>query len=755
MLPFAFSIFAGAFLLFSVQPIIAKYILPWFGGGPGVWTTCLLFFQTALLAGYAYAHFSSTRLSRRGQIWLHGTLLVLALLALPIIPGGQWKPTGAQEPIWRILVLLTASIGLPYFVLSATGPLLQQWFSVAQPSRSPYRLYALSNLGSLLALASYPFVIEPDLSRTAQARDWSWGLGAYAAGCAWCAWRVWAARPAAPPAITTDSAGEARTSPLDRLLWFALPAIASILLLATTNKLCQDIAAVPFLWILPLALYLVSFILCFDHPRWYSRGFFSALFALGALTDVHLLVAGHSARLSQQVAGYCVTLFAGCMLCHGEVFRLRPSPVRLTSFYLHLAAGGAAGAFVVAVVAPLVFDRYLELQLGLWLLSCFVGVVGFRQRSTALAFGTGLGGFLATLVIPLLQTIARRGEAEPPSYESQLVALYRDHWPVIVFLVLAFAIGTVDRRGWVREWRLRVGNFLLLFSVALGVLLVAQIRQETGTALTTARDFYGVLKVIERNRDDPQTHYYALVHGVTSHGLQFANPPQSTWPTTYYTETSGVGLTLAFFHADPRHPPRRIGLIGLGAGTVASYGDPGDTVRIYEIDPQVRRLAQTRFTYVRQSPAQVVIVLGDARLSLERELREQPPQHFDVLAIDAFTSDAIPVHLLTSEAFATYLAHLAPGGVIAVHTSNRYLDLQPVVEAAARHFGLHSVVVSDEPPASKWWAFRSTWILLTRNEAFLASRAIEAANAAYVPSRHQSALWTDDHASIYPILKLR
>jgi spermidine synthase len=752
MLPFALSIFAGAFLLFAVQPVIGKFILPWFGGGPGVWTTCLLFFQSALLGGYAYAHWSGTRLTPRRQVWVHLLLLVAAIATLPIIPGARWQPTGGAEPIGRILLVLAVSVGLPYFVLSATGPLLQHWFSQTEPGRSPYRLYALSNLGSLLALLGYPFLFEPRLSRAAQAGAWSVGLVGFALACSWCALRRW--RQAAAPAVTVRPPPASGPRALDRLLWFALAATASILLLATTNKLCQDIAAVPFLWILPLALYLVSFILCFDHPRWYSRPLFSALFALGALVDVYLLFAGHNARLSQQIAGYSLTLFAACMLCHGEIFALRPAPAQLTSFYLHVAAGGAAGAAVVALLAPLVFDRYLELQLGLWLLSYFLAVVAFRQRSLALGFGLAGGAFAATFVLPLLQRFSG-GAADRPSYDAALVGFYREHWSLILFLALAFALGAVDRRGLIREWRLRFGNFLLLFCLGLGILLVVQVRRATGEAVATSRDFYGVLKVLEHNPADPDTHYFTLVHGVTSHGLQFANPPKSAWPTTYYTESSGVGLALDYFLRDPRHPARRIGLVGLGTGTVAAYGGPQDTVRIYEIDPQVRRLAETRFSYVTHAPAHVAIVLGDARLSLEQERRTGPGQNFDVLALDAFSSDAIPIHLLTREAFATYVAHLSPDGVIAVHTSNRYLDLQPVVEALARAFGLQSVVVSDDPPAKRWWAFRSTWILLTRNQAFLDTPPLQQARADYTPPRHSSGLWTDDHASIFSVLKLR
>jgi hypothetical protein len=753
MLPFAFSIFAGAFLLFAVQPLVGKYILPWFGGGPGVWTTCLLFFQTALLGGYFYAHLLTTRLKPRRQVITHLVLLAFALALLPIVPGAEWKPQSDDNPTWRILLLLSVSVGLPYFVLSATGPLMQQWFGQTQPGRSPYRLYALSNAGSLLALLCYPFWFERAFSRQTQGTLWSIGLVVFAAGCVWSAWQVWRRAPDTVANETAAAAAKPRATPLDRLLWFGLAGVASVLLLATTNKLCQDLAVIPFLWVLPLCLYLLSFILCFDHSRWYSRGFFTALFVLGALVDLHLLFAGHNARLLQQVIGYSVTLFAGCMLCHGELYRLRPATTQLTSFYLSIATGGAAGAFLVAVVAPLTFDRHLELQIGLWLLSYLIGVLAFRHRSRTFAVGCAAGALLTLFVVPALKATEKRDEASWAVFGEQLLSLYREHWAFVLLGMIAFALGFFGIRGRIREWRVQSGGFVMLVCVGLGILMLVQIRRDTADTISTTRNFYGVLKVFEHNADDPAMHYRTLVHGVTSHGLQFVVPPQSSWTTTYYTETSGVGLALAHLNRDPRRLPRHIGLVGLGTGTVAMYGHPGDSVRIYEIDPQVERLARTYFSYLEKTPAAVTVALGDARLTMERELARGERQQFDVLALDAFSSDSIPVHLLTAEAFEVYRQHLKPNGVIAVHTSNRYLDLEPVILNAARHLGLDAVVISDEPPDKKWWMFRSTWILVTGNRSLLASEAVQAKAEAHVPSHRQVPLWTDDHTSVYEILK--
>ncbi|PWU19237.1 MAG: ferrichrome ABC transporter permease, partial [Verrucomicrobia bacterium] len=400
---YALTIFLGAFLLFQVQPLIGKFILPWFGGGPGVWTTCMLFFQVLLLGGYAYAHFSTHRLKPRGRTILHAVLLLAALALLPITPGDAWKPDPDTNPTLRILLLLTACLGLPYLVLSTTGPLVQQWFAQAYPDKSPYRLYALSNLGSLLALLSYPFFFETHFTRRAQAAWWGWGLVAYVICCGLCMWQSKVQSPSSKVqspksevqspksearspksevsnaglgAQTSGSDGHPASDPLthspahsltDSLLWLALPACASVLLLATTNKLCQDVAVVPFLWVLPLALYLLSFIICFDNPRWYAPLPYglALIAALGGVAWA--LCKGVDLALWKQIAAYSGGLFVCCMVCHGELYRLRPDPSRLTSFYLMIAAGGALGGFFVAVLAPLLLSDYYELHYGLLL----------------------------------------------------------------------------------------------------------------------------------------------------------------------------------------------------------------------------------------------------------------------------------------------------------------------------------------------------------------------------------------------------
>jgi SAM-dependent methyltransferase len=685
---FALTIFAGAFLLFQVQPLIAKFILPWFGGGPGVWTTCMLFFQVFLLGGYAYAHLTSRFFSPRVQAGLHWILLAAALVLLPIQPAAHWKPSPGGDPTGHILLLLTVCLGLPYFALSATGPLLQAWFSRLQPGAAPYRLYALSNIGSLLALLSYPFVFEPILTRRAQAILWSCSFGVFALLCGGCAWRLWRSNPA--PAFRSDKNGRTGNSLASapppalptQVLWFALPACGSVLLLATTNKLCLDVAAIPFLWILPLSLYLLTFILCFDRPAWYVRKTFTLLLIPFLGLACYALFQGSRLPLLGQIIIYCGTMFICCMVCHGEVCRLQPPPRFLTSFYLLIAAGGAAGGIWVAAVAPRIFNSYAELNWGFVSLAALLLILHAREKTT-----------------------------------WRVAARPRPLWPALLtgMLVLAAA-------------------------------LFVQSLRAAQHAIFTSRNFYGVLRVFDLLPGNPR-HAFKLNHGDIVHGLQFTDPVLATTPTTYYDESSGVGLALDNF---PRQANRRVGLVGLGTGTLAAYGRRGDTFRFYEINPEVVRLAGTDFNFLMTSRARVEVVPGDARLSLENE----SPQQFDLLVLDAFSSDAIPVHLLTQEAFTDYFRHLKPDGVIAVHISNRHLDLLPVVAGAAKHFQLLMIEINRKEDPASWWVYPSNWVLLSRNHDFMYSPAIMS-KASMMPDQAaaNSILWTDDYASLFPIVR--
>ncbi len=693
---FGLAIFLGAFLLFQVQPLIAKYILPWFGGSPAVWTTCMLFFQALLLGGYAYAHLSGRYLGSRAQVIVHGVLLVAALALLPIAPSQALKPGPAGNPTLQVLLLLAASVGLPYLALSATSPLLQLWFGRANPGVSPYRLYALSNLGSLLALLTYPFVFEPILSRRGQALAWSAGLVAFVAACAACGLAVWkrarlaSTEPAAPPRPADPKSQKAARDQetasrkvVTRLLWIVLPACASSLLLAATNTICLDVAVVPFLWILPLAAYLVSFIVCFDHPRWYRREVFVPAAAAGLGLAYWVISQRLHMAIGRQVAGLVLVLFVCCMVCHGEVYRLRPDPRKLTGFYLAIALGGVLGGGFVALVAPLVFSSYQELNYSL--MAC-----------VALAF-----------LAPA---------ADPTSW---LGSLRKRRVAAIAAAAALVVVGSVAfyRLG---RWE----------------------NDRRGRVVSATRNFYGVLTVYEAMDTRMQEMILKLDNNGIRHGTEFTSESLRRAATTYYGPKSGIGVLM---QAERTKPRRRIGVVGLGVGTLAAYGSKGDYFRFYELNPEVARIAREDFRFLADSPARTDIVLGDARLSMERE----EDQAFDILVLDAFSGDAIPVHLLTREAFATWRRHLAPGGVIAVHSTNLSLDLGPVVERVAREAGLHTAYIGSNDDSPGCWP--SDWILATTDAGLLARPEIRAATSSL--GTRNVRLWTDDYTSLFPLLK--
>jgi hypothetical protein len=668
---FAGTIFTSAFLLFLVQPLIAKQILPWFGGSAAVWSICMVFFQAVLLAGYAYSDWVTRHLRVRMQAALHVGLLLASLAFLPLVVAARWKPTGAEDPTWLILGLLLATIGLPYFLLSTTGPLVQSWVARTPWSARVYRYFSLSNLASLLSLLSYPVLIEPRSSLLQQAQGWSWGYGLFAVLCAGTTLLVayrWPGVPERPgQALAADEAKPPRWP--DVLLWLSLPALASWLLLAVTNHISQNIAAVPFLWILPLSLYLFTFVLCFESDRWYRRGVFLPL-AAGVLV---LCAFGLQHHIGSDVRTglpiYVGGLFVLCMFLHGETARLRPAPRYLTRFYLMLSLGGAVGGALVGLVAPHVLPAYYELGIGLAL--------------TALV-----------------------------------------------------AVAVLRHRTW-----LRVSGVALAACCA--YFLVVQIRSDTDNSRHLMRNFYGALITFDIRRTDPASYVRLLSHGSIKHGEQFLDPLRRREPTTYYGATSGIGRAMAAAPAGPR----RVGLIGLGAGTLASYGRAGDAYRIYEINPQVFELADSEFTFLRDSAAHIERVLGDARLALERE----PPQGFDLLAVDAFSGDAVPVHLLTAEAMDVYVRHMKPDGIVAFHVSNRYLELAPVVAQTAQLKGLSAVLVSDDAKDSKW--LNSTdWVLVAREPGVLARGALRgAASPIVLPA--SSRPWTDDFNNLLGALR--
>jgi hypothetical protein len=753
--------FLGAFLLFQVEPMLVKYLLPWFGGSSAVWTTSLLFFQLVLLGGYTYSHIVGTRLRPRNQARSHIFIILISLLLMgttallwrsPITPGAGWKPVDSDSPVLHLLALLTISIGLPYFVLATTAPLLQSWFARSYGGASAYRLYSLSNLGSLLALISYPLVVEPRLTVRSQALIWSALYAVFGAGIVFCAARLfWAAEKQeavkTASAVIDDHAGMIPTRAI-RLLWILLAACASLMLLATTSQLTQDVAPIPFLWILPLSLYLLSFIICFNNEGWYDRRIFHSALG-GTIVLGTIVLCNPYSGIVRQIVVFSALLFCVCMVCHGELVRLKPDARHLTAFYLMVSIGGALGGLFAAIVAPHIFSGYWEFQLSIWGSALLLLVVLMRDRYSWIhqrVPALSLMIFAAAILIPWI------AGAVPEA----IVRIYSVAAIATLGLMAAVAFRKSET-GIFRKPGSLVQFAIVIGLLALGKILLATVRKSVDGSLRTSRNFYGTLAVFERETSSPQWHYYAMRNGRIVHGRQYPEADKRRQPTAYYGPGSGIGLLMLH---DPRRTgtpspanPYRIGVVGLGAGTIAAYGRSGDYIRYYEINPDDIRTAtdpKGYFTFIGDSPARVEIIPGDGRLSMERELREGNPQQFDVLTIDAFSGDAVPVHLLTKEAIAIYLLELKPDGVIAFHITNGYLDLRPVLLELARHFNLRSAWIHNV--ATSRMVASSDWVLLSRNDRVFAQTDI-AAHLRSLDSGREVRLWTDDYSNLFQILK--
>lgn len=764
---FGLTIFLSAFLLFWVQLLLGKYILPWFGGTPAVWTTCMLFFQVLLLGGYIYAHFlSSGRLDARTQGYLHcvflfGSLLLLTCGALawnsPLTPGSTWTPHGAGHPVWHIIVLLSISVGFPYFVLSSTGPLLQAWYRGVYGGGSTYRLYALSNLGSFLALLFYPILLEPGLTLKSQAWLWSLMFLVFVLGCAYCAFRRAGSRVpevqrAAYNAEREVSApGGAEILPPSRwnyLLWVSLSACASIMFLATTTQICQDVGVVPLLWILPLGLYLLTFVICFEHERSYSRGWFHPLFALAIFGSCFVLSNGATGSLFAQIAIYAFVLLTICMVCNGELVRSKPHSRYLTSFYLTVATGGALGGVFVALVAPNIFRGFWEYQVGLWMSALLLVLILVRDKQSWL-YRSRIGSpvVVGAVAVLLPESIAfATGEANTStSYISAMVALF------LIVYMLANRNQTGPSKAREQAAPLFCWATLLVLGGVLSITALAQVRN----AVALSRNFYGVIAVRQQDMEDPQRAVYSLTHGRILHGFQLRAQPERRTPTAYYAPASGVGVAILRSASESAlgRIHLRIGVVGLGIGTIAAYGHSGDTIRFYEINPEVIRIAGDRkyFTFLSDCPANVEVIPGDARLSMERELERNEHQNFDVLVIDAFSGDSIPIHLLTQEAFGIYLRQLKkPSGILAIHITNTYLDLRPVVFGAAKHFGLKTVWVHSVGDGRA--AKDADWMLLSLDNKILGSDVTANVLGEQIPHFRVIRPWTDDYSNLFQIL---
>jgi MFS family permease len=696
MIPYSITIFLSAFLLFLIQPILSKALLPWFGGGPSVWSSAMVFFQVALTGGYAYSNWLVMKKSRKAQTTLHLILIALSVLLLagfwiiwssPLMPAAVWKPLTVTQPFFQILLLLAVGAGLPFFLLSSTSPLLQAWSLRLNPRGAPYWLYSLSNAGSMLGLLLYPILIEPLFSRAWQERIWSGGYLLVAILVVIIAIRAQKSPPVDSAEIR-ESQNQVKVKPeeMKPVPWLLLSALGSLLLLAVTNTLTQEVAATPFLWVLPMTIYLLTFVLTFSSKAWYQRGIFTTLLLFGTAVWI-LNTFMPSLNYILEIAIYCFLLFCGAMICHGELYALRPSPAALTRFYLMVSLGGALGGFFVSYLAPLVFRGYWELYLGIAFLWILLAILSIK---------------------------------DPDSQSG--INLHR-------------AINTI---------------IAVLVSIHLGLLIFFSVTENQ----FIRRNFFGVVQVRHVDTGIPEQEANVLVDGETMHGLQLMDPAVRGVPTSYYSEGSGIGLAI-------RNHPRygsglRVGVLGLGTGTLAAYGQAGDTYRFYEINPSVVDLAEgqgTYFSFLQDSPAEIEIIPGDARISLEKEAGAGSRNEYDILVLDTFSSDAIPVHLVTREAFAIYLLNLAPDGLIAVHVTNVRLDLRPVFWQLAQSYGLGFAVVENPVVPDRPEVFAASWVLLARDPTLLNQPALADSITYATNFRTDIRLWTDQYSNPFQLLK--
>ncbi|HSU12502.1 fused MFS/spermidine synthase [Longimicrobium sp.] len=720
---FTASIFTSAFLLFLVQPMFSRFVLPLLGGTPAVWNTCMLFFQAALLGGYLYAHVGAQKLGVRRQAAVHVVLLAVAALLLPISVAGA-APRGGQEPIAWLLLLMLTTVGLPFLVLSATGPMLQKWFAETGHPRAanPYWLYAASNLGSMLALLGYPFLMEPRLRLMEQSRAWAVGYGVLAVLVVLSAVALWRLSPAADPASTVPagagaSIDAAATTPVaarERLIWIGLAAIPSSLLLSVTTFITTDVAPVPLLWVVPLAIYLLSFTLAFAarpplKHKWMlaAEPFFIAAVSL-------LLMYGFTRRPMQVIPMHLLALFVVAMVCHGELARRRPSVSHLTEFYLWIAVGGVLGGIFNVLVAPLVFTRTWEYPVVLTL-ACLARPWPTAPRTNR------------QMLMNLLRTAA---------FVFALLLVSRQDVPGIppgLQLPLAAAVMALVSAG--------LGRAPLWLALCIGTSLVIRTAfvLKSEPTLLAHRSFYGRFAVLNAPE---MGGFHTLYHGSTLHGAQSMDPARRREPLTYYARGGPLGQLFAA--KAPEDGRRRVAVVGLGTGTLAAYSNAGEDWTFYEIDPGILKMASDRryFTYLSDSPARMRVVLGDARLSMAHA----PPHGYDMILVDAFNSDAIPVHLLTREALGVYLDKLAPGGIIMLHLSNRYLELESVVAALAKDRGVAARI--GETNLRGFYISASSWAGVARSDADFGVLRTEWRPAV---NRRHVAPWTDDFSSILSV----
>ena len=689
-------------------------ILPWFGGGPAVWTSCMMFFQLMLLAGYAYAYSINRFLSLKAQVIVHMSLVLVGLLFLPIIPNEIWKPTDGSQPTLRILSVLLANVGLPYFLLSATAPLLQAWYAAKLPGQIPYRLYALSNAGSLFALLSFPFLIEPLMSSSMQAYVWAGGFIAFALFCiGMTVIIIRSGDNRLNPSFqaSTDSTldnDDTTTNPAAVTAkawcsWLGLAAIGSFALLSISNHICLEMTVSPLMWVLPLSIYLLTFIISFEFSKFYKPRIWATATILAIVafayinhdslgtmdnwlpvSDSDFSWDDYSDDIVVQTSMSLITLFFVCMLCHGELVRKKPHSDHLTSFYMAMATGGAVGGMTVAILCPMLFSSFLETQI-------------------TLVSGLALACLIPVMLISKSSTKQRR------------------------FMTCIGSLGI----GVSGLWLIASGNW-------------NGANEET---VTQRRNFYGVLRIDIEKAGSRNQLGRALYHGHTLHGFQFISKELRGKPTTYYSRDSGLGVAIETLGKTDNS--LRVGIVGLGAGTTAAYGRPGDYYHFYEINADVVNLAESNFTFLKHSAAEIGITLSDARVAMER----QPAQNFDLLVLDAFSGDAIPAHLLTMEAFKTYEKHLRKNGIIAIHISNRYLSLYPVVAGLAVGNGFDMVCIdTDYDNSSGQDEASSSWCLLTTDKNLINQPSIQALSSDKYYNDRAPIQWTDQYSNLLEVL---
>ena len=705
----AIAILLSAFLVFQIQPVFSKMILPWFGGGPAVWTACLMFFQLTLLAGYAYAFSINRLLPIKGQAIAHLALVLASFLFLPIIPADSAKPSDGAFPILRILWVLISSIGLPYFLLSSTSPLFQAWYTAKLPGRIPYRLYALSNLGSLVALLSFPFIIEPMMNSTLQAYAWSVGFITFGVFTGLLTIVIFRTNndalipvPEALLSANEDSNGS-KVTLKNWLAWIFLAAIGSFTLLSISNHLSQELTVSPLMWVLPLSLYLITFIVNFDRPQWYNRQAWAiaslvGIFAFASLKNaklndrldalfsnlrIELSVGDYEYDVIVQSSFSLASLFLICMIAHGELVRIKPVANRLTSFYMAMSTGGAIGGLTVAIFCPYLFTTFFE---------------------TPLSLIIGLG--LALWII----------------WQAGF------HKPVPAFIGTSIAV-------------IAIGIYLSI------TILKCDWNGVNDNTLIKYRNFYGALRVDIENSGNSELRGFRLYHGNTFHGFQFTDPEKRKYPTTYYALNSGLGA--AFKHLQKNNKSLRIGIVGLGTGTTAIYGRKNDYFHFYEINPDVIKIAENTFSYLDICKAKVETTLADARIAMEREQN----QKYNLIVLDAFSGDGIPAHLLTVEAFDVYKKHLTPQGIVAVHISNRYLNLFPVVAGTAGHHNFEMVYIEHLPNDSGREEASSDWILLTNNQDFIEDKEVQELSQDPRQWYRSPIKWTDQYSNLIEVMK--